>query len=645
MVAINNLSRRLAAYKRWCEGLIDTVRDYQDWVEKNGLASGEEDLRVYELMDMLRSDKLTVALVAEFSRGKTELINAIFFADTRQRLLPSEPGRTTMCPTELLYDGQLKPGVRLLPIETRAAHTTIAELKREKNAWTTLPLDLDSPKQMSETLREITKVKRVPAKEAERLGLLAAAASGPPSADGSVEIPVWRHAIINYPNALLKQGLVVLDTPGLNALGTEPELTMGMLPKAQAVLFVLGADTGVTKSDLEVWQKHVRHARGAAGSGCIAVLNKIDTLWDELRDEAAIKAGIDRQADDTARALGIDRHRVYPVSAQKGLLAKIKADHALLKKSGLLDLESKLSDDLIPARQRYVRERVAQEIGAIVEATRATVAARLAATDSQIAELKELGGKNVDMIQAMISRMREEKGAYDKRLESFQATRAFLSEQVRQLLDNLSIPAFDALIAKTRQDMKESWTTHGLKVGMASFFTGATGIMEKVNKQSHQIKGMLEAAYQKFHTEHGLPKMKPAPFSLLPHRSRLQKLHDEAEAFRNSMILVVTEEHFVISKFFITLVSRARELFTECNADASAWSKAIMAPILNQLREHKQQMEKRLENLKKVQANLDSLGSRIAELETTREQLKKQQEAIGRMLERIHRPPPVEEAA
>jgi hypothetical protein len=277
MVAINSLSRRLAAYKRWCDGLVDTIREYQDWVEKNGLSSGAEDLRVYELMDALRSDKLTVALVAEFSRGKTELINAIFFADTRQRLLPSEPGRTTMCPTELLYDDKLAPCIRLLPIETRATSLTIAEYKREPVHWTKLPLDLDTPKQMSEALREIMRVKPVPVREAQTLGLYHPGSDLRPGADGKIDIPVWRHAIINYPNSLLKQGLVVLDTPGLNALGTEPELTFSMLPRAQAVLFLLAADTGVTRSDLDVWQNHVRRNRGPA-NGCIAVLNKIDNL-------------------------------------------------------------------------------------------------------------------------------------------------------------------------------------------------------------------------------------------------------------------------------------------------------------------------------------------------------------------------------
>jgi prefoldin subunit 5 len=643
MSAPDNLARKLAAYKHWCETLAGTIRDYQDWVEKNNLANGTEDLRIYELMEMLKSDKLTVALVAEFSRGKTELINAIFFADTKQRLLPSEPGRTTMCPTELQYDAALPPSIRLLPIETRSSNLTINQHKLEKNHWTTLTLDLDSPKQMGETLRELMKVKRVQLDEARRLGLWQPEAGVPPPSDGLIEIPVWRHAVINYPHPLLKQGLVILDTPGLNALGTEPELTMGMLPKAQAVLFLLAADTGVTKSDLEVWQNHVRHARGAALNGCIAVLNKIDTLWDELRDERAVHDSIARQAGDTAKTLGIDPGLVFPVSAQKGLIGKIKADHALLEKSGLLELEIKLGEDLIPARQRYLRERVAQEIGAIVDSTQASVEARLTATESEIGDLKQLGGKNLDMIQVMMQRLRNEKAAYDKKLESFQSTRAVLNEQIRQLLDTLSIAAFDALINKTRQDMKESWTTHGLQVGMASFFKGAVETMERVNKHSHQFKGLIEAAYQKFHAEHGLPKLKPQPFSLITFRSRLQKLHDEAEAFRRSPVMVMTEEHFVISKFFITLVSRAREIFAECQHDAELWSKGILSPIIEQLREHKDMLEKRLDNLKKVQANLDNLGSRIAELETSRQQLHAQQAAVKQMLARIQEPLPLNE--
>jgi hypothetical protein len=61
----------------------------------------------------------------------------------------------------------------------------------------------------------------------------------PQGDDGLVDVPAWRHALINYPHPLLQQGLVVLDTPGLNAIGAEPELTLNLLPSAHAVVFML----------------------------------------------------------------------------------------------------------------------------------------------------------------------------------------------------------------------------------------------------------------------------------------------------------------------------------------------------------------------------------------------------------------------
>jgi hypothetical protein len=91
----------------------------------------------------------------------------------------------------------------------------------------------------------------VPVEEAKRYGLYDEEdpdAAGHAGRNGMVEISHWRHAIINFPHPLLKQGLVILDTPGLNAIGTEPELTLNLIPNAHAVLFILAADTGVTRA-------------------------------------------------------------------------------------------------------------------------------------------------------------------------------------------------------------------------------------------------------------------------------------------------------------------------------------------------------------------------------------------------------------
>ena len=644
-LAINEFSRRLGDYKRWRDELIEIINEYQTWVESHGLASGEEDLQLYELIDALRSDKLTIALVAEFSRGKTELINAIFFADHRQRLLPSEAGRTTMCPTELRYDESEPPCLKLLPIETRKTAATISEYRRTPAAWTVMPLDIDSPKKIAETFQQIVKTKPVTVDQAEELGLYhpdAEHISHLLNNDGTVEIPVWRHAVINYPHPLLKRGLVVLDTPGLNALGTEPELTLSMLPGAQAVLFVLAADTGVTKTDLEVWRNHVCPARGSRAEGRLVALNKIDTLWDELSNDTAITAAIARQTQETARVLGIGKNQVIAVSAQKGLLGKIKSDYALIERSGLPVLETKLSGDIIPARQELLRERVIHDIGSMVETTSAMIEARLNAVAEQIEELQALGGENRDAIQDLVTRLRDEKLAYDQTLVSFQNMRAVLSDQVKILLDYLSVESFDGLAEKTRQGMAESWTTPGLREGMKALFDGALDAMEKANKQTQQIRALVQAVYNKFHSEHGLAKIKPVNFSLLPYRSQLQKLYEEAERFRNSPMMIITEQHFVVQKFFVTLVGQARELFGECNNAARAWSKAIMAPILSQVREHKILMDQRLENLKRVHENFDNLSGRIAELESNHQNLENQQLVIRNMLRKINQPLPVD---
>jgi predicted nucleic acid-binding Zn-ribbon protein len=644
-LSINEFSRRLGDYKRWRDELIEIINEYQTWVESHGLASGDENLQLYELIDALRSDKLTIALVAEFSRGKTELINAIFFADYRQRLLPSEAGRTTLCPTELRYDENEPPCLKLLPIETRKTPTAIAEYRRTPSAWTVMPLDLDSPKKMAETFQQITKSKSVSAHQAEALGLFhprAEATAYLLNSDGTVQIPVWRHAIINYPHALLKQGLIVLDTPGLNSLGTEPELTLSMLPNAQAVLFVLAADTGVTKTDFEVWTNHVCPARTGKDSGRLVVLNKIDALWDEMSNETAVATAIAKQVQETARILGTGKNQVLAVSAQKGLLGKIKMDYALIERSGIPALESRLSSDILPARKELLRERMIHDIGSMVETTNAMIEARVKAVLDQIQELQALGSDNRDAVQDLVNRLRDEKQRYDQTLVSFQQTRALLSDQVKILLDYLSVEAFDVVAGKARQGMSESWTTPGLRESMKSLFDGALDVMEKTNKQTLQIRSLVQSIYGKFHSEHGLAKIKPVNFSLLPYRSRLQKLYEEAESFRNSPMMIIMEQHFVVQKFFATLVDQAREIFSECNAAARTWSKAIMAPILSQVREHKILMDQRLENLKKVHENFDHLDDRISELESNRQNLENQQLVIRNMLRKINQPLPTD---
>ena len=124
-----------------------------DWLQQQDLADAQVDIRVQQLLERLHQDKLIVAFVAEFSRGKSELINAIFFADFGQRLLPSSAGRTTMCPTELLVRrARARRRSGCCRSRRGSKDATVAEFKNYADEWVTFPLDLRAAEKMGEAL-------------------------------------------------------------------------------------------------------------------------------------------------------------------------------------------------------------------------------------------------------------------------------------------------------------------------------------------------------------------------------------------------------------------------------------------------------------------------------------------------------------
>ncbi len=641
----DQLSQRMQDYEAWKQQLIQTIEEFRGWLSDHEMITAENELRVFETIDSLRKDRLTVAFVAEFSRGKTELINALFFSQFGRRLLPSEAGRTTMCPTELFYDQEENSAyLRLLPIESRLQERAISEFKQEPIHWTQIPINVNDAEQISTAFHEVVKTKLVPMEKARELGLYDQdhdpyfkQHGKPPE---QVEIPMWRHALISFPHPMLKEGLVILDTPGLNALGNEPELTISMLPAAQAVLFLLGADTGVTRSDLDMWQHHVSGVRSKGGKGLVVVLNKIDTLWDDLKDVTTVSNSIDNQCRTSAEQLHVDVSQVFPISAQKALLAKVKDDEALLEKSRLPVLETFLSDQILPDRQQIVRESILQEIGGLLDDNRSILAARRAAAQKQLVDLRSLRGKNADVIMHLMTKSREEQSAYLRNVESFQSSRRLLQNQAKAMLDTLSMDALDALIAKTRESMTGSWTTNGMKKGMKTFFDGAREAMDQVSAQAEQTRMLIRATYKKFHEEHGLPALTPKVFSVGSYSAELDRLYEEAEVFRKSPVTTMTEQGYVVKKFFVSLVSHARNLFFKANQEADTWLKEVMNPLVKQIKDHKTAMEKRLETLRRISESRDTLEAKIKELEKLDAALAVQLETLNRMRETLHRPLP-----
>ncbi|MGE3927299.1 MAG: GTPase, partial [Lautropia sp.] len=64
------ISDRIEAYGRWRGDLLDAVERYRGWLAQSELSDPQLQSRLARIMDHLRDDRMSVAFVAEFSRGK-----------------------------------------------------------------------------------------------------------------------------------------------------------------------------------------------------------------------------------------------------------------------------------------------------------------------------------------------------------------------------------------------------------------------------------------------------------------------------------------------------------------------------------------------------------------------------------------------
>jgi hypothetical protein len=628
------LAQHFAAYSQWRTQLSEGIETFHSWLAENELNDAQTDLRLVHLLEKLREDRLHVAFVAEFSRGKSELINAIFFADYGSRMLPSSAGRTTMCPTELMFDPTKPPSIELLPIQTRESNASISEYKRFPIEWDVIPLNTESPESMQEALRHVSEITRVDRETAEKLGFAASennTAMFHVAEDGMVEIPRWRHAIINFPHPLLQQGLVILDTPGLNAIGTEPELTLSLLPNAHAVLFVLSADTGVTQSDLTIWNDHIGTS-GGRKKGRMVVLNKIDGLWDELKTQEEIEAEIAKQANTCATTLDLPSSQIFPVSAQKGLVAKINNDATLLKRSRLPELEYALSEELIPAKQEIVRDNTDAEFADLYMRMRGLLESRLAGLREQLNELTELRGKNKGVVEYMMGKVRAEKEEFEVGLQRYYAVRSVFSQLTNRLFGHLGLDALRLLTQTTREAMIDATFSRSLSGAMQNFFNVSRGNLAKSNIEIGEILNMMEAIYKRFSVEHGLKLGTPTSFSLIRYEKEVDRLEKWCDTHLNTMYQLLThEKNKLTEKFFEEVTVQVRRAFERANRDAESWLKAIMAPMETQVREHQIQLKRRLESIKRIHQATDTLEDRIGELEHVENGLVSQVRALEKI--------------
>jgi hypothetical protein len=621
------IAARLDALAAWRAALDRHVAQFGRVLAEQDLFDDSDAAALAALRERLGSEKLVLAFVAEFSRGKSELINAIFFADTGRRVLPATPGRTTMCPVELRYDADVAPGLALLPIETRLRGQSLAELRPRPECWQQRPLDAHDPAALAQALTAVTLTRRVGVEQALALGFWDESQpddNPPRGADGCVEVPAWRHAVINYPHPLLERGLVVLDTPGLNAIGAEPELTLGLLPTAHAVVFLLAADTGVTRSDLAVWRDHL----GQGSLERFVVLNKIDALHDPLLTAAEVQAQIEHQRRDAAATLGVAAERVYALSAREALAARLDGNDAGLQASRLPQLEDALAAELLPHRQ----ELLLQSVLAMVEQLRAAAGRRLAdrrrQQAEQLLELRGLRGKSGARLKMMVERVDAEVDDFERCTARLAALRAVQMRIQRPLLAQLSSDLVRTEVAAMQSAIGARPFKLGGRAAFATLMTRLRAALAQAAQQSGELRLMIEGSFLQINTEFGFAlALEPVP--------DLGRYGDELDLIDRSYgrYLGLGQAWRMgtpgfAEQFRRMLVSKLRVVFESAAGELEQWGKGAQTQVEVQLAERRRGYTRRREALLRVQSAAGELELRIAEVQA-------QDEHLGQLLARI----------
>lgn len=147
---------------------------------------------------------------------------------------------------------------------------------------------------------------------------------------------------IGYPKEFLKNRIVLVDTPGVSDINEERcDITYHFIPKANAVLFLLDANSPLKKTEKDFIDKKLL-AQGI--KNIIFLVNKFDDVDEEEEEDV-----LDELQDRLFHAFKMDTDKpqlnsleIYPISAKMALAGIEKNNNDLINTSGFPAFSKKL---------------------------------------------------------------------------------------------------------------------------------------------------------------------------------------------------------------------------------------------------------------------------------------------------------------
>jgi GTPase SAR1 family protein len=289
-----------------------------------------------ELMANLRrrvtSDTFKILVLGDFRQGKSTFINALL----GEQVLPSFAWPTTAIVNEVKFADQRRAVLHMLPVkgkQPRPKEIPIADLHRY------VTIDDDDPDKLS----------------------------------------AYERAEVYWPLSLCRNGVEIVDSPGLNDTTGRTEVTVGYLTRADAVVLVLSAEKFLAHNERQFVEIYLKPL---GQDNVVFVTNKINQIEPEARDEVI------RRARQRAEPY-LDRdERLFFVNAKGGLQARVANDADAWRESGLAAVEAYLERFLVESRGRAKIVGPARELRSAMNQIRKDLRSREGMLDLDREELQ-----------------------------------------------------------------------------------------------------------------------------------------------------------------------------------------------------------------------------------------------------------------
>jgi hypothetical protein len=294
------------------EKAIEQTGNLADFLGDSSYAA--DHTKLVELKKRLVSGRFHLAVLGQFKRGKSTLLNSLL----GERILPVSIVPLTAIPT-WIQKGEI-------------ARANVEFLNSNRPA---------------ETFADGT------ASVCDFLSRFVTEAANPNNRLGVSRVELY------HPAPILRDGLVFIDTPGIGStFRHNTDTTLRFLPECDAALFLVSADPPITETEVE-FLKQVK----ARVPRLFFVVNKVDYLTHAEVDEAV---GFFRKVLEEKVGISEDA-TIFPVSARDALRAKVGGDSELWRTSGMEEVESHLVNFLLREKGAALRAAVRFKAVDIVE--------------------------------------------------------------------------------------------------------------------------------------------------------------------------------------------------------------------------------------------------------------------------------------